>query len=105
MTEQNGNVPPQQPPADSPEGQSSPRISIKAEDAVAMGRFCNFAQIGHQADAFMMDFAFIQGSAGWLLSRMLMSPAHAKRFYLALGDNLARYESAFGEIPATPTLQ
>ncbi|MCC7539795.1 MAG: DUF3467 domain-containing protein [Deltaproteobacteria bacterium] len=105
MTDESGNQP-QQPPSDNPNDPNlGPRIAIKAEDSVAMGRFCNFAQIGHQADAFMMDFAFIQGSAGWLLARTLMSPSHAKRFYLALGDNLARYEASFGEIPATPTLQ
>ncbi len=96
-----GPTPPGEPPGQAQQA----RLAIKAEDTVAMGRFCNFAQIGHQPDAFMIDFAFIQGNAGWLLSRILMSPTHAKRFFLALGDNIARYESAFGEIPAAPTLQ
>lgn len=52
-------------------------ITIKAEDEVAKGRFSNLAQVGSSFDSFVLDFAFVQGRAGWLLSRVLMSPAHA----------------------------
>ena len=39
-------------------------------------------------------------------ARLLMSPVGAKLFYRALGENLARYEAAFGEIvlPGDSTL-
>ncbi|MEW5941681.1 MAG: DUF3467 domain-containing protein, partial [Chloroflexota bacterium] len=39
-------------------------------------------------------------------ARVVMSPLSAKLFYKALGENISRYESAFGEInmPVNSTL-
>lgn len=75
---------------------------------MAKGRFANMAQVGSSHDAFVLDFAFIQGAAGWLLARILFSPAHAKRFHRALGEAVARHEERHGPIepaPPPPTLQ
>ena len=82
-----------------------PQFQIKAEDEVAKGRFANVAQVGSSHDAFVLDFAFVQGPVGWLLSRVLLSPSHAKRFHAVLGDTLARYEERFGAVDPGPTLQ
>ena len=54
-----------------------------------------------EADLLLLN----QGRAGWLLSRVLLSPAHAKRFHAALGETLARHEARFGPIETPPTLQ
>ena len=78
---------------------------IKADDAIAMGRFSNLAQVGSSQDSFALDFAFVQGKAGWLLARILMSPQHAKRFSLALTETIAKHEAHFGRIDLGPTLQ
>lgn len=78
---------------------------IKAEDDVAKGRFSNMAQVTSTQDAVVLDFAFIQSHSGWLLSRILMSPQHAKRFNLALTETLAKHEARFGKIEGGPTLQ
>lgn len=83
----------------------SPDISLKADDDVAKGRFSNMAQVGSNLDAFVLDFAFVQGRAGWLLSRILLSPQHAKRFHAALGETITRHEERFGTIETGPTLQ
>jgi hypothetical protein len=80
-------------------------LVIKAEDHVAMGRFSNLAQIGSTQDAFIVDFAFVQGQTGWLLSRILLSPQHAKRFCTALNETIAKHEERFGAIELAPTLQ
>ena len=80
-------------------------LVIKAEDGIAMGRFSNLAQVGSSADSVVLDFAFVQGKAGWLLARILMSPQHAKRFSLALAETIAKYEAHFGKIDLGPTLQ
>lgn len=85
--------------------ENPPDITIKAEDEVAKGRFSNLAQVGSAVDSFVLDFAFVQGRAGWLLARVLLSPQHAKRFHIALGETLARYEERFGAIDAGPTIQ
>lgn len=82
-----------------------PDISIKADDDVAKGRFSNMAQVASNLDAFVLDFAFVQGRVGWLLARMLLSPQHAKRFHAALGETLARHEERFGIIDSGPTIQ
>ncbi|MCA9583639.1 MAG: DUF3467 domain-containing protein [Myxococcales bacterium] len=82
-----------------------PQFSIKAEDDVAKGRFANLAQVGSTHDAFVLDFAFVQGPVGWLLARILLSPAHAKRFHSVLGDTIARYEERYGRVDPGPTLQ
>jgi hypothetical protein len=80
-------------------------LVIKADDEIAKGRFSNLAQVGSSQDAFVIDFAFIQGRSGWLLSRILLSPQHAKRFSVALAETIAKYEAHFGKIEAGPTLQ
>jgi hypothetical protein len=36
------------------------------------------------------------------MARLLMSPMGLKLFFLALGENLARYEATFGEIKLPP---
>lgn len=82
-----------------------PQLRIKVDDEVAKGRFSNLAQVGSSHDAFVLDFAFVQASQGWLLSRIAMSPGHAKRFHRVLGEALARYEARYGPIEPAPTLQ
>jgi hypothetical protein len=83
----------------------SDALVIKAEDEIAKGRFSNLAQVASSQDAFVIDFAFVQGRSGWLLSRVLMSPQHAKRFSMALAETIAKYEAHFGAIETGPTLQ
>ena len=80
-------------------------LVIKAEDEIAKGRFSNLAQVASNQDAFVLDFAFVQGKSGWLLSRILMSPQHAKRFSIALAETIAKHEAHFGKIGTGPTLQ
>lgn len=62
--------------------------------------YANLARISHSPAEIIMDFAVILPGEpkARVSSRMLMSPVGAKMFYRALGENLARYESAFGEI-------
>jgi hypothetical protein len=78
---------------------------IKADDDIAKGRFSNFAQVGSTPDAFVLDFSFVQGPNGWLLSRIMLSPQHAKRLSVALAETIAKHEERFGKIDAGPTLQ
>lgn len=80
-------------------------LVIKADDHIAMGRFSNFAQVGSTQDAFVLDFAFVQGKTGWMLSRMVLSPQHAKRFHDALAETIAKYEERYGAIEPVPQLQ
>lgn len=62
--------------------------------------YANLARITHTPSEFVFDFAQILPGlkVPKLQSRILLSPLSAKLIYKALGDNLAKYEAAFGEI-------
>jgi hypothetical protein len=62
--------------------------------------YSNLARITHTPSEFIFDFAqMLPGlTAPAFKSRVLLSPLSAKLIYKALGDNLAKYEAAFGEI-------
>jgi hypothetical protein len=62
--------------------------------------YANLARISHSPADIVMDFAHaLPGeNRAVIKARVLMSPLSAKLFYRALGENIARYEAAFGEI-------
>jgi hypothetical protein len=81
------------------------KIDIKVDEHIALGQYSNLAAIRHTKEEFIFDFAFIfpDGPMGKLISRVILSPAHAKRFTEALEANIKRYEENFGPIiPAEP---
>jgi hypothetical protein len=62
--------------------------------------YVNLVRIAHSPSELVFDFAHLLPgtSPTRVLSRMVMSPLGAKLFYRALGENLKRYESTYGEI-------
>jgi hypothetical protein len=70
--------------------------------------YANLVRIAHSPADFVLDFAhLLPGEArGRVTSRVTMSPLSAKLLLRALAENLARYETAFGEInvPINSTL-
>jgi hypothetical protein len=78
------------------------KIEIKVEENIATGMFSNFSNISHSPDEVIFDFIFVHPAPppgfGKLMSRVIMTPGHAKRFLLALGQNIREYEERFGEI-------
>lgn len=78
------------------------KIDIKVDENVALGKYSNLAAIRHTKEEFIFDFAFLfpDGPTGKLISRILLSPSHVKRFMVALQANVKRYEDNFG--PITP---
>jgi hypothetical protein len=76
------------------------KIDIKVDEGVAVGLYSNLAAIRHSGEEFIFDFAFLfpDGPAGKLLSRVILSPAHAKRFLEALISNVQRFEADHGPI-------
>jgi hypothetical protein len=62
--------------------------------------YANIVRIAHTPSEMMIDFArLLPGEpSAPVMSRVLMSPLSAKLFLNALADNLAKYETAFGEI-------
>lgn len=76
------------------------KIDIKVDENVALGQYSNLAAIRHTKEEFLFDFAFVfpDGPLGKLVSRVILSPAHAKRFMEALEANIRRYEEDHGPI-------
>jgi hypothetical protein len=62
--------------------------------------YANLVRISHTASELVFDFAHLLPgtSPAQVCARIVMSPLGAKLLQRALAENLARYESAFGEI-------
>jgi hypothetical protein len=62
--------------------------------------YSNLVRITHSPADLVFDFTeMLPGYAmPQMVARVLMSPVGAKLLHRALGENLARYEAAFGEI-------
>jgi len=80
--------------------QDPKKVEIKVDEAVALGQYASLAAIRHSREEFLFDFAFLfpDGPFGKLVARIIVSPAHAKRFLEALQANIKRYEDAYGLI-------
>jgi len=78
------------------------KIEIKVDENTASGTFSNFTNISHSPEEVILDFLFVQPAPppgfGKLMSRIILTPAHAKRLAHALNENLREYEARFGEI-------
>jgi hypothetical protein len=70
--------------------------------------YANLVRISHTAAEVIMDYArFFPGDVNAkVVSRVVVSPLSAKLLLRALSENLAKYESQFGEveIPQKQTL-
>jgi hypothetical protein len=78
-------------------------IQLQIDERTAMGKYANLALVNHSENEFVLDFAFLQPGApqAKVISRLISSPRHTKRFLQALQKNIERYEERFGEITIT----
>ncbi|OHD66147.1 MAG: hypothetical protein A2176_07840 [Spirochaetes bacterium RBG_13_51_14] len=78
------------------------KIEVKVDESIATGIFSNFSNISHSPEEFVFDFIFVHPAPppgfGKLMSRMVVTPSHAKRFLMTLGQNVREYEERFGDI-------
>lgn len=76
------------------------QMSIEVKPEVAKGSYSNLAIITHSHSEFIIDFAsMLPGLPKPEVSnRIIMTPEHAKRLFLALQDNISKYESSNGQI-------
>lgn len=76
---------------------TSPPLEVPADlEAI----YVNVVRIAHSPAELVFDLAhlFPGSSPAKVRTRMVMSPLGAKLFFHALGENLKRYEAAYGEI-------
>ncbi|GEM_PF-1522235 len=76
------------------------KIKIKMDEDTAMGNFANLGFISHSPDEFIMDFIFMPPGSdkAKVISRIISSPGQAKRFQMALNENIEKYEKKHGRI-------
>lgn len=75
-------------------------LGIEITKETAAGNYSNLALITHSNSEFIFDFARVLPGypKAQVVSRIIMTPEHAKRLLLALRDNIGKYESQHGEI-------
>ena len=83
-------------------------LSLDFTPDVLTGTYSNLVVISHSPSEFIIDFA--QDMPGTknptVRQRIVMAPMHAKRFMMALQDNVNKCEHTFGAIsePQMPSM-
>jgi hypothetical protein len=75
-------------------------LNIELSEDVAEGVYSNLAIISHSHSEFVIDFIRLMPNVpkAKVKSRVILTPAHAKRLLKALNENLKKYEGQFGVI-------
>lgn len=76
------------------------QINIELSEEIAEGIYSNLVMIAHSAEEFVLDFIRVMPGVpkARVRSRIIVTPAHAKRLLRAMAENIERYERAHGEI-------
>ncbi len=79
------------------------RIEININEKTAEGKYANLQIVTHSPSEFILDFCqFLPGlPKANVVSRIILSPQHAKALMKTLATNIGRYEEHFGEIRET----
>ena len=80
--------------------QQQPQLRITIDESTSEGQYVNFANIIHSPSEFVLDLGRIVPGRNdvKVYSRVIMTPLHAKQLLEALAQNIALFESKFGEI-------
>ncbi|MBN1665061.1 MAG: DUF3467 domain-containing protein [Deltaproteobacteria bacterium] len=83
--------------------QQPQQIQVNTTDEISRGRYSNLMFIAHSPDEFMIDWLMNSPNGTHLVSRIIVSPGHAKRMIEALMNNVQQYEEKYGEIKVIDT--
>jgi len=83
-----------------PQNPEAPALAIELTEEVAEGIYANLVMIAHSPEEFVLDFIRVMPGVpkARVRSRIIVTPAHARRLLAALEDNIIKYEAQFGEI-------
>ena len=86
--------------ADAPGKPPEIQLQIQLDDDVASGQYVNMALVNHTETEFTLDFIYVQPQQprAKVRSRIITNPKHMKRLFMAMQDNLAKFEARFGPI-------
>lgn len=76
------------------------QLNIELPAEVADGTYSNLVMIAHSPEEFILDFIRVMPGLpkARVKSRIVVTPAHAKRLLMALEDNINKYENVYGPI-------
>ena len=76
------------------------QLQVELREPESEGIYANLAIISHSPSEMIIDFARVMPGVqkARVLSRIIMTPQHAKMMERALSDNLKKFEKQFGEI-------
>ena len=82
------------------ENKKQRQLKIELDENSSQGEYVNFAVVSHSPAEFILDFIrMLPGMPkAKVKSRVILTPEHAKRFKIALNDNIQRYEKSNGII-------
>ena len=76
------------------------QLNIELKEDIAQGIYSNMAIISHSSSEFILDFVRIMPGVpkADVKSRIILTPEHAKRLLMALGENLGKFEVVHGQV-------
>ncbi|HQT22430.1 MAG: hypothetical protein B7X86_08585 [Sphingobacteriales bacterium 17-39-43] len=76
------------------------QLNIELSEEVAEGIYSNLAVITHSNSEFVLDFIRVMPGVpkARVKSRIVLTPEHAKRFMVALEENIEKFEAQHGRI-------
>lgn len=82
------------------ENNEKKQLGVNINPEVAKGTYSNLAIISHSKNEFVVDFAaMLPGMPkAEVQNRIIMNPENAKRLFLAIQDNIIKFENQFGTI-------
>ena len=80
--------------------QKTNQINIELTDEISKGKYANLVMIAHSSSEFVLDFIQLMPGVpkAKVNSRIIITPEHAKKFSMALSDNISKYEKKYGLI-------
>lgn len=75
------------------------RLEVQGDLDVMRGRFANHIQVSMQEEEFILDFFARAGEQGSHLSRVFITPQHAKRFADLLKRQVTLHKKRFKNFP------
>ena len=80
--------------------QKQNQINIELSDEISKGKYANLAMIAHSSSEFVIDFIQLMPGVpkAKVNSRIIITPEHAKKFSIALNDNISKYENKYDKI-------
>ena len=78
--------------------ENNPQINVRATDEDLKVKYVNHIAMMVTKEEFVLDCLSIFGPQGSVISRIALSPGHAKRLHNLLTEQIKQYEDTYGAI-------